>query len=489
MNAEHSLRKLAAQLGVGHTTIANWESGLRAFDPDDFDRLDQATRAGGTLRDLLWASTTPLALAPREVWTANLSGPNPYLLPVTGLWRLYTPSWVWLREADEETEQVAVRLMWGPLVLDIDTHAPGGLLVTTLVSMSNPPIVVRFRRTGWADFGRGQVPDGFGLDQVSGLSLMRRRPTPDFATAAVTRRIRSTAADASGWEQEVVRFTGHDTFVAVALEEEEPTKIEDLRDHEVRLWAPASTPDQKVERGNLFRKARRGRGQARAETDRSRMTWADAAAKATALWPEEPISAHQVDRLEDGGSSDAALILARLDVVYGAGGLLACEQLVNRDDHDYVVELEALHPGKRLFAVEFPHWWVGPVWIRFERSPRGEGVVTLRWWPWKKSVSLRTGHTVACRRSSADEPPLKVEAPVGWRLIAGLGHNPAAYAINDNWVAQNDAAVEDIIRPGMAAYLYGFGRRQSEANALGATLRRTVDRVRPTREDAPRENS
>ncbi|MGH9128249.1 MAG: helix-turn-helix domain-containing protein [Acidimicrobiales bacterium] len=79
--------RVAAEVGVGRSTVSNWESGRRNPDPEALARLDGLFDAGGALVDLARALRTPEGLDARTTWWNNFP-------PSCG------PAWAWIRPAD-----------------------------------------------------------------------------------------------------------------------------------------------------------------------------------------------------------------------------------------------------------------------------------------------------------------------------------------------------------------------------------------------------
>ena len=110
-----------------------------------------ATVAGGVLAALLGAVGTARGLPAAHVWTKVYPGPS-------------TPVWMWVRGPGTS---MRVEGEWG--VVSFETTAtlePNGLFVTVGGSVAESPVVVELSTPGWADFGRGTLPEGLPDAQV-----------------------------------------------------------------------------------------------------------------------------------------------------------------------------------------------------------------------------------------------------------------------------------------------------------------------------------
>ena len=64
--------------------------------------------------------------------------------------------------------------LWGVFAFDCSSECDDrGVIVTSPVSMPNPPAWVHLREPGWVDFGRGEVPVALGIPTFTALSAAR----------------------------------------------------------------------------------------------------------------------------------------------------------------------------------------------------------------------------------------------------------------------------------------------------------------------------
>jgi hypothetical protein len=138
-----------------------------------------------------------------------------------------------------------------------------------------------------------------------------------------------------------------------------------------------------------------------------------------------------------------------------------------------VATLDAAGPGRSesRFVVDFPRFWIGPVWLTL--VPRGRvaaGRVRFEWGAAVKDMVVESRATVTCRRPMYEAGALVVRCPAGWRVVAGMGHDPEARDVNFGWVNQDDPEAEPApTEPVNELFLNWFGRTVAE-------FRRFLDR-------------
>jgi transcriptional regulator with XRE-family HTH domain len=425
--ARLSQATVARRLGVSEAAVSMWENGRRRVDFAHLVALDGCVGAGGALVDMALALGTPRGLPAGDRWAHNPQGPS-------------SPRWAWVRPQPGAL-RVDALLLWGAFAFDCSADCDDrGVIVTSPVSMPNPPAWVHLREPGWVDFGRGEVPMALGIPTFTALSAARlarggHSPAGLVAPEVVERFTRDPA-----FARAVLRFFGtrpelvRDVF-SVA---EAPRSIVDLT-AEPAEPAPRGGPP----RAPRLRTLREARGLSRA----------DAARLATELLPYDPISDDQVGVVERGGIPMPRHLLSRLDRVYRAGGRCGVERV------------EA--SGERSpFAFEFPRYWIGPVWFTVG-SPADDarGHAVIQQGIASKRLYLRAGTTVTCRRPTEDAPPFVVSCPERWTVTGGMGMHLGARDVNWGWhnvddsSTRGDAPVHEVL-------LGLFGRTRAEFDEL-----------------------
>lgn len=176
------------------------------------------------------------------------------------------------------------------------------------------------------------------------------------------------------------------------------------------------------------------------------MSRSKAAESASALLAGQPITDDHLERLETGGHARAERIGSRLDTVYGADGHTCIEPVAGRPGSD----------GQ--LVVEFPSYWVGPVWVALLGPPgAGVGAMSLEFPPWRKNLCARSGLTVAFRRPLPDQAPLVIRLQEGWTAVAGIGHVGSATDINDGWQLVDGEGAKTVFPEIYTTYLKAFG--------------------------------
>lgn len=177
----------------------------------------------------------------------------------------------------------------------------------------------------------------------------------------------------------------------------------------------------------------------------------------TALDPAQPCARQTIERLEDTGTLPrAVLVLARIDTVCGAGGRVGIERVTAHEDGRWR-PLPGRSPLRR-WRVDFPAWWVGPVWLQAvaRAGPREPTDMRLLWGDWARQQPGSGGLVVTTRKAPAKDgrpasEPLLVGLPDGWRLVAGVGAVPAALDVGDGWRPRNPLAAVRLVREAVGA--------------------------------------
>jgi hypothetical protein len=125
-------------------------------------------------------------------------------------------------------------------------------------------------------------------------------------------------------------------------------------------------------------------------------------------------------------------------------------------------------PAEARLEVDFPWFWIGPVWVTF--VPRGRssgGRVVLEWAGDVKPMVVESEATVTCRRASHEAGGLSVRCPTGWEVTAGMGERPGARDVNYGWQHRGQPdeppdAPDDVNE----VFLNWFGRTRPQLRAL-----------------------
>lgn len=431
----------AAAIGFGRSAISNWESGRRQPGHAQIERLDRAYGAGGALSDVAFALETPAALTPRRVWWHNC--------PPGG-----AAVWAWIRPHPGAPSPTATAY-WGAFRCDVPAPlTPVGAVLAAASSVPNPPIKVVLDPPGWVDFGRGVFPGALG---VAVTSVAEQATLADLATNVRAVLPRLARRDLGHAQRRLVRavheLLGQPTGAAeaaIAALEHDHVEFVDLTGEAPR--PPAPTPAPELD-GAAYRRLRLHR----------RMSRSEVAAEASALLAAHPVSEDQLELLEAGGRPRVARLGSRLDMIYRAGG-------------HTVTELVAAHPDPSGgLSVEFPRYWVGPVWVTLLGPPAKAGALTLEWPPWHKNLCARAGSTVTFRRSVTTQAPLTMRLQRGWTAMAGMGHVESAIDVNDGWQTIDDTHAQSVFPQIYSAYLGAFGLSHPELMALLRSLTETPE--------------
>lgn len=416
--------RVAASLGVGRSTLANWESGLRTPGAGMLEALDAAYQAKGALVDLAWALASPQSLDPRVEWWHNYQ-------PAGG------PVWAWARP--EHAGPVRLELRWGPLAMRVERRlGPQGVIVRVAASVANPPVHARIEPPGWVDFGQGPIPSALPIPTINALAHVRLANPADDALAIISSRLRAALDGDGDWIDKLAGFLAkRRDLVTDGLSRTTPgPRLADLTGR-----AP-ERPDTTAHAwsGPRYRALREARGLSRT----------DAATRARALDPATPVSDEQIALLEGGGRPRVADLPARLDVVYRADG------------HSVRQPIPVVTATDGTTTITVPPWWTGPIWLTPHTTPataRSQpGLITLRWPPWQHRLRLHPATTLTTRKSPGQDKPLHALLPTGWTLTAGLGVHPDAIDINHGWHATDTTSADQILNHYHRVYLQLFNR-------------------------------
>lgn len=410
--------------------LSMWEHGRRRPSWRRLGELDAAYGAGGALVDIAAALDTPQGLPSRRVWTHNFSDEG-------------GPVWAWLRPATAGRLQAVLR--WGAFGLDLRERCTArGLFVTVPTSMRNPAAWVILRAPGWVDFGRGRPPAALGIPIIEALDHATVTDGPHSAAGLVSRAVSERYRSDAAFATEVQRLFG---------------ARPDIVD---RVFSTSTGWQQILDVGPA--PARRGR-RAGAQTLPSatfsgaqytalrvarHMSLREVADAATALQPDIPVSDDHVRRLEGSGAPRLPRLRSRLDAIYRADGRTCTETITPRRDPTI---------GGR-WVLEFPGYWVGPVWLQVDGPAGATADVVLEWEDSYLPLRVHPGRLLTCRRAHRAAPPARLSLPAEWTLsAAGVGAREHAVDINWGWYGL-DAEADST--PVHERFLALFGRTLDE---------------------------
>ncbi len=389
---------LAAALNLSQAAVSNWFSRASSLNWSDIARIDDALAAEGAFEDFLRALTTPNALEPDTVWRHNPGGTGPH--------------WAWIRPAGDDDRPFMATVRIGPFAADY-TPPPGrvGGIIWSAAAPVNPATQIELSRPGWVDFGRGRVPGSLGVSVTDIVEATRfDDPGHDHAFGVGIGIIERAGRHRPRWLLEVADATG--------------APVELLREA-VQYVKTMTGSAQQVQTGPIAQPSHQWDGPSYAVL-REQRRYSQRDVVSILARDRNPLGLGRsaLDRFENGANVRVPLLAARLDRLYQGDGRTGY----------WPVPVAA---GEVVDAVEFPSWWVGPVWLSF-RGP-GSGRCTLEWAPWRKPLQVASGGVVEIRRSSETSEPLTVHIPSGWVLTAGIGRHPAAVDANEHWLVMKEA--------------------------------------------------
>jgi transcriptional regulator with XRE-family HTH domain len=387
--AEYLSENVAEYPSTNKATISMWERARRGLTFEALYALDDCYQAAGALADMAQALGTPFGLPARRSWVRYPSG-------------AYGTGWALLRPTAGHG-RIDARLTWGPLSFRIaEPCGDEGILLQLPLSAPDVVIAVHLDEPGWVDFGRGRAHVELGIpvhDVPASPALAVDGPVPPgLVSAGLADRL---AGDPDLAEALLELFGARPDLARQAFAAGPATDA----DGEL-LIVDRPHPDGAVPRftGEQYRTLRNGRC----------FTLSDAAAKATALLPQEPVSADRIRRFERGATPQAEQLRARLDHVYDAGGH-TCNERVGVPSY------------RAPFTVTFPRYWVGPVWFAFSSDRYASGPVVIHRRGVQQRLLVVSGASVTSTRVAVDDTdPFTIECRYGWRVTAGMGARPAA---------------------------------------------------------------
>jgi hypothetical protein len=440
---------VADYLGTNKATVSMWENARRGITFAALHALDECYGADGALSDMAQALGTPAGLPARRAWTRYPSGS-------------YGTGWVWLRP-EPGGGSLDATLAWGPLSFRWSSPCDDrGVLLQLPITAPDVVVAVVLDAPGWVDFGRSHARPQLGIPvhEVPGsprLSLDGRLP-PDLVGPRLARRFtceRAFAAaveDLFGCRPDLVRQ-------AFAVPSRAPAPAEPLTVD--RPYATATGPGPcgsagssgssgpSVSAGSCGSRGFSGADYRRLRHGRC-LTLADAAGRATALLPDEPVTPDQIRRFERGARPQARLLRSRLDHVYEAGGSTCDERI-------------PIGSYRSPFKVTFPSYWAGPVWFAFDADGDAPARIGLHCGASHQELLVVPGASVTCERCADEHDPVVVVCPYGWTVTAGLGARPDAPSLRsprfDAPVAPGPDEVDDDL-------LSLFGRTRKDVEDL-----------------------
>lgn len=410
-----SQAQLAHRLSVAKSTVSQWESDLRSIGALPHD-IDVALDADGAFTGMRWGLTSENALEPSRTWIHNLTGSG------TG------PVWAWLRHL--QPVPVTVRFSWGDWAgaAQVPTE---GLVLTSPVSLSGPPIVFRLSAPGWVDVGNGVFPEWFGVNRLDATQLLSDPPLDaSYFFRLLGSRLRDDLVRSGRTAAELAEFLGLVVVPAAIADPPNPAPLVE------RLPATKTAPGARFTlRGADATRVRRARSLSRPDVVRL-------ANELPGLPDDEHVSPHWLRALEAGDEPrHPPNALGRLDLVLGGCGRLVC------------IETSVARTGRSI-RTTLPSWWVGPVW--FEIEPVGRVALTTVWIRWRgyaRGLVLNASATVACTKVAPTEelPTITADAPV--TVTAGIGACDQAADINRYWFPEAGSAVDGLFDQAMEMIL------------------------------------
>lgn len=385
-------RKAAAdRLGVSAATVSYWESGIRRIPHQRLREMDQVYNANGILIDLAHGIAVHSTMSGRKTWDYN---PSPEADSV----------WAWI--VSESGRPTSCRASQGYFCIPLtDVGAGTGTMLFFDAAVPNPAARVALDDPGWVTFGHGRPPPALGIPIIN-----VRDTTWELVDQPLMRRTFNWLRSEPGQRALVKWLLTVGVQAAVVWSVYKGVEVDPVNDHpEVRRGAPA-------ERGRRVSVA--VVKALRTELGLSQRALAEAV---TALMPEAPVTSVHIERLEAGRASSQPLIAERIDAVLGLDGSFGLAPVRIRP-----------HRRGRTVSVEFPDFWVGPVWVEF--LPQSQQIGTtyvLHWGPYSSRLSVQRGDIGYFRRSVRGQEPLRIQLPhTASSLRVGIGYHPDARDIN-----------------------------------------------------------
>lgn len=432
---------LARSLNVALSAVSMWESGQRAtrsaanvsLVADIAENLGLSSDGCQAFKDMWMAAASVTAVEARADWAHNYQWPS-------------GPGWVWLR-CPEPPAVLSVRGWWSDPIqgcLKMEVGA-GGVFVQFPKTIPNPPLEVVFDESvGWADFGKGTIP--LGVAKRLGAPVLNARtlalPVQPFEPPLQSNVFASLVKAIHGFKSVVDDFGPAWDLIrphfGIARFDRPPHPITDSAGSHTAEQAGLRIDDsgwilsQALVEPARFRRIREARGLSREA----------AAAQVTAASQRHPVGTSALRAYEETGSVPATdCFFSRLDTVYGTDGRFGLDVIHGRYDRS---------------EIEFPAYWVGPVWFQV-RGPSADatGQVNLVWGPWQRRQHVLSGTILTTRKSTPHMPPLIYEVPPGWQIRAGVGAVSSGLDINHGWYPKDNGAALSLLTRNVKAVVTG----------------------------------
>lgn len=430
------IRSSKQQPAINRAAITYWEQGKRSADTSEMKAVMEALELpyleGRAFLDM-WRSAGAITDGlPHRNWWWNFQLPS-------------RPCWIWIRP--QEPGRLSIRAWWGEAFQGSGNIEVGaaGLIVESPTSVPNPAVHVTLDVPGWVHFGVGLIPDliadALGSKIVDGRVLMHvtepNSPPVDANSERILRkllrRLEKTVESASiGWHF----LTPH---MGLARSDRAPHPLDGNE-----VDPPVGQQSWYTTEGDKARVLAVSPGQLQRMRESRGFTRAEVADEVSMLDPSlPPVTARMVEHLETRGQLPAAHhFLPRLDMIYQADGRLGLERL----SHGTARTLNHHWRSRDRVRVEFPYYWIGPIWIQAGTGTDApSGVVDLIWGQWRTQRRIRPGDAITTRKSVLDGPPLHLRVPPGWWVSVGLGAPPTALDINRGWWPANILAAKSLL--------------------------------------------
>jgi hypothetical protein len=309
-----------------------------------------------------------------------------------------------------------------------------GVILTSPVSVVNPPTVVDLSEPGWVDFGHGVPPSWLGARIVDGLAFVTSTTDEHNYTLGVLSDHLAAAMQEHGLNAadiaELLRVPRHAVESVLGAGRRRPAimpiRRNDDGSEEFGYFPP----------GGFLRAVRQARG----------LSLRDAVSAATGLPSHnlEPVTLHAVRAAEADKFPRIQQLIPRLDMAYRCDGRLTYSVLQKR--------------RARRHEVIFPDYWVGPVWLEFSPVRTVRSRVDLRWGEVWRPLEVN-GHTsVTFRQADPQGIPLEIACAEEWSVVAGLGVHRSAVDVNANWIPREEKYQEQVIQELLAGLMKVSGK-------------------------------
>jgi hypothetical protein len=315
----------------------------------------------------------------------------------------------------------------GPFSVDIEVPPGLGIFLQAYAFTDNPPVHATLDIPGWVDFGYGLLPSEIDAQVIDAAqhAVISSSGTRDPALSTATSMWLPGKFGGRGkWFEELRGRLGHRVdavrhVLLSSLKAPIGTRSDVSTSHASREEVPRHWD------GVRFEALRQARG----------LSLSDLAVAATALDESLPrVSRDHIHRFEHGSTPRVPQLVERLDMALGADG------------RSCTIQTSATRVTSTVTEVAFPSYWIGPIWVQFLAvAPVVDVRARLTWKPWHKGLILRDGVVVTTRKSTRNQQALRVEAPEGWNVVAGVGVHPRAIDVNDGWgLVTPEAAFETL---------------------------------------------